>query len=264
MYKLGILGVGKMGSAILDGIVNSNLYDPCEILLSFRTIESSDIYKNKGFNVTINPMDLFNNANIILLAIKPQMFESVLIDSEKLDYTNKCVISIAAGIDINYLENKFPNATVVRAMPNTPSLINYGVTTVCKNKDNDLFIESIKILESIGKVYEINECEMNRTVPLNGSMPAYLFSFAKEFIKNAVDCGIDENLAKKLCVDSIIASAKLIEASNDSLDTLVSNVCSRGGVTIAGLNKLYDNGFDLSIEECYSACIRLADELNAK
>ena len=264
MYKFGVLGVGKMGGAILGGIVNSRLYYKKDMLLSFRTIESSEPYKNKGFNVTTDPTVLFSNTRIILLAIKPQMFESVLGDSNKYDYTDKCIISIAAGIDIDYLENKFPNATIVRAMPNTPSIINYGVTTICSNKKNDLYNKALKILASIGSVYEIEEDEMNKTLPLNGSMPAYLMSFAKEFIKNGIDNGIDKELTKKLCVDTIISSAKLLEASDENIDILISNVCSRGGTTIAGLEKLYNAGFEQAIRECYKACYERANELNTK
>ena len=102
---------------------------------------------------------------------------------------------------------------------------------------------------------------MDATVPLNGSMPAYLELFAKAFIDKAKMDGIDAEIAKKLVCESIISSASLILQSEDDIDTLIKNVCSKGGTTLAGLDKLYEYNFEKAIYECSEACKNRSSEL---
>ena len=105
---------------------------------------------------------------------------------------------------------------------------------------------------------------MDATLPLNGSMPAYLYLFAKTFIEAGVKNGISYDISKELTARSIIASAKMILDSEDSIDTLINNVCSKGGTTIQGLYELYnkDNDFIKAIERCYEECMKRSIELS--
>ena len=263
MYKIAILGVGKMGGAILDGIIKSNLYNKKEILLYIHSKEKLDKYLELGFDATSDVEELFKSAETILLAIKPQMFPEVLDSAKKYNFKDRSVISIAAGLTISYIEGFFKNAFIVRAMPNTPAQIGKGVTTVSsKDSKNPYFTKALNIFNSIGVAYEIKEDKMDASLALNGSMPAYLYYFAKGFIDQAVEDGIDFEVAKKLACESIKSSADLLLASTDSIDTLINNVCSKGGTTIAGLNQLQDNGFIDSIKKCSIACKNRSKELS--
>lgn len=264
MFKLGILGVGKMGSAILEGVIKKEVYSIFDVMLYTPEIEIQNKYKNEGFVIANDEYDLFSNCQTILIAIKPQMFPTVLVNAINLDFTNKCVISIAAGQTISTVESYFKNATVVRVMPNTPALIASASTALCYNRYNELVDKAKEVFCSIGAVEEITEEQMNESLPLNGSMPAYLYLFAKTFIENAVNLGIDYEVSKRLCCNAIIGSAKMILESSDDIDTLINNVCSKGGTTIAGLNELYNNDFKDAIDKCYSACVNRAIELNQK
>ena len=260
--EIGILGVGNMGGAILNGIVSNGLYKKEDILLYIHSLDKLNQYKELGYNVTNDVEDLYKDTKIILLGIKPQMFEEVLKDSHKYDFKDRCIITIAAGLTIKYVSKFFKNGYVVRCMPNTPAKIGRGVTTVCANDiTNPFFKTTLDIFNSIGVALEIEENKMDESLPLNGSMPAYLFYFAKCFIDKAVKEGIDYEVAKNLCLETIKSSADLVLASNDSIDTLISNVCSKGGTTIAGLNQLYDNGFDIAIDKCSEACTKRSKEL---
>ena len=263
MYKIAILGVGKMGGAILDGIVKSGLYNKKEILLYVHSEEKKDKYLNLDYDVTMDVNDLFKSAETIILAIKPQMFSSVLEDAKKYNFKDRAIISIAAGLTINYIEGFFKNAFIVRAMPNTPAQIGKGVTTLCsKDSNNPYFKVALNIFNSIGKAYKIEENQMDDSLALNGSMPAYLFYFAKGFIDQAVEDGIDFEVAKELCLEAIKGSADLVLNSKETIDTLIDNVCSKGGTTIAGLNMLKDNGFIDSIKKCSKACGNRSKELS--
>ena len=147
-------------------------------------------------------------------------------------------------------------------MPNTPALINMAVITYASNNFDSKYVSlAEKIFGSIGSFYKINENQMDATLALNGSMPAYIDLFIKAFIDKAVKDGIDYETAKGLTVESIIASCNLVLKSNDDIDTLIKNVCSKGGTTIAGLDKLYENNFVKAIEECSEACKNRSKEL---
>ena len=263
MYKLGILGVGKMGSSILNGIIKSNLYKKEEVILYIHSIEKLESYKKEGYIVTNNCNDLFKDANIILLGIKPQMFEEVLKDAKLFDFKNKSVISIAAGLTINYVSSFFKNAFIVRCMPNTPSQIGQGVSTLTSlDNNNHFFKEAFNIFSSIGKSYEVDEKYMDDSVVLNGSMPAYLFYFAKCFIDFGMSKGLDYNTAKELTLETMKSSCQLALCDNQDIDTLINNVCSKGGTTIEGLNKLIDNNLKDTVFACGEACAKRSRELS--
>lgn len=262
MKKLGILGVGKMGGSILKGIFNAKLYNADEIIIYTPNKDHQQYYKNLNIEIALNEIDLFEKSQIIILAIKPQMFKEALKDINNLDFVNKYVISIAAGINIKTLEGYFKNAYVIRAMPNTPALIQKATTTVCFNKQNMDKNIVLDIFNSIGQTIEVDEEKIDTAIPLNGSMPAYLYYFCKCFIEYSANYNIDYEMAKQLCVNSIIGSCNMILQSKDSIDTLIDNVCSKKGATLEGLQALYDNNFKESIEKCYKACVNRTIELS--
>ena len=263
MYKLGILGVGKMGGAILDGVVLSKLYDKKEIYLYSPDEETKNKYEALGFSFAKNEKDLFLNSNIILIAIKPQVFGEALVHAKDIDFNGRGVLSIAAGKKIAELESYFKNATITRAMPNLPASIRCGAITACANRYDNLFDEAFKILSSVGSVNKILETQMDETLPLNGSMPAYAYLFAKAFIDYAVKNNIDYKVALDLTCNSIKGSMDMILNNLDTpIETLIQNVCSKGGTTIEGLNKLYDNNFEEIVYECCKACTQRSKELS--
>ncbi len=263
MYKFGILGVGKMGSSILNGILEANIFKKEDILLNLHSDEEVEYYGNKlGFKYVRGAKDLFENSKLILLAIKPQVFPEIEDTAKSLDFKGKGIISICAGITLDYLDKLFKGAEIVRIMPNTPALIKMAVATICSiNTKTETYKLAFEIFNSIGKCYEIDEKFMDATIPLNGSMPAYLELFAKAFIDKAVLDGIDPEVAKKLVCESIISSANLILKSDEPIETLIKNVCSKGGTTLAGLDKLYENDFEKAIHECSEACKNRSAEL---
>lgn len=263
MFKVAILGIGKMGGAILNGLYESKLYKQDEILLHIHNEKKKEEYEKIGFNVTSDVSDLYKNAEIIILAIKPQMFEEVLKDAPSYDFKDKCIISIAAGLSIDYIGKLFKNAYIVRTMPNTPAQIGLGVSTICaKDTKNPFFKEAKDIFSSFGICKEIEEAQMDDALVLNGSMPAYLFYFAKCFIEYAKEKGIDEDTAKALTLETFISSANLALKSDENLDTLISNVCSKGGTTIAGLDKLKENNLKEAVYACATACSNRSKELS--
>ena len=130
-------------------------------------------------------------------------------------------------------------------MPNTPALLQYASTAIAKDKnvDDETFENVKKIFSSIGFVEEISEDKMNEIIPVNGSMPAYLYYFVEAFLEEAVNEGLDYEVSKKLACEAIIGSCKMIMESGKPTDELIKDVCSPGGATLAGLKVLEDEEF---------------------
>ena len=261
-YKLGILGLGKMGSSILFGIIRSNLYSKDEVLLYDVNEEVKNDLKSKGFTFSCNEQELVENVDTLLIAIKPQMFYKL----KELNYSNLSltVVSIAAGKTIANLQEIFGNQKFIRVMPNTPALISSGATAIARgeNVDEETFSKVKQIFASIGVVEEIKEDKMNEIIPINGSMPAYLYYFVQAFIEQGVKDGIDYEVAKKLACEAVIGSAKMILETDKSIDQLIKDVCSPGGATLEGLYVLENEKFKETIYKAFVACVNRAYELS--
>ena len=269
-YKLGILGLGKMGGSILSGIIKSNIYRKSDVLLFDVNETVINNYTNDGFTFALCEKELIEKSEIILIAIKPQMFyrlKELDLDKE-LDnkYSVKTIVSIAAGKTIDDLKEIFGCQKYIRVMPNTPALISCGATAIARDKDvDDETFNNIKnIFESIGVALEISEDKMNEIIPVNGSMPAYLYYFAEGFIEDAVKNGIDYEVAKKLACEAIIGSAKMILETNKPINELIKDVCSPGGATLEGMKALDEGKFKETIYKTSKACIDKAYELSRK
>lgn len=262
-YQLGILGLGKMGSSILSGIIKSEIYQKEEILLFDVNDEIKKKYTDLGYIFSDNEQTLIDNVEMIILAIKPQMFK--VLNNLKIK-DDLVVISIAAGKTIKDLEEIFGKQQFIRVMPNTPSLISYGATAITKSANvlEETFKKAKNIFSSIGIVEEIDESLMNEIIPVNGSMPAYLYYFVEAYIDDATLYGIPYETAKRLACEAIIGSAKMILETGKPIDELINDVCSPGGATLEGLRVLKENNFQEIIKKSNKACIKRAYELSNK
>ena len=262
-YQLGILGLGKMGSSILSGIIKSKIYQKEEVLLFDVNDELKKKYGDLGYKFSDSEQALIDNVEMLILAIKPQMFK--VLNNLKIN-NDLVVISIAAGKTINDLEEIFGKQQFIRVMPNTPSLISHGATAITKSNNvlEETFNKAKNIFESIGVVEEIDESLMNEIIPVNGSMPAFLYYFVEAYIDDATSCGIPYESAKRLACEAVIGSAKMILETGKPIKELINDVCSPGGATLEGLRVLKENNFQEIIKESNKACIKRAYELSNK
>lgn len=262
-YQLGILGLGKMGSSILSGIIKSKIYQKEEVLLFDVNDELKKKYSDLGYKFSDSEQSLIDNVEMLILAIKPQMFK--VLNNLKIN-NDLVVISIAAGKTIKDLEEIFGKQQFIRVMPNTPSLISHGATAITKSANvlEETFNKAKNIFESIGVVEEIDESLMNEIIPVNGSMPAFLYYFVEAYIDDATSCGIPYESAKRLACEAVIGSAKMILETGKPIKELINDVCSPGGATLEGLRVLKENNFQEIIKESNKACIKRAYELSNK
>lgn len=258
--RFGIIGAGKMGSAIGQGVIKSQIFKKDDVFFSDQYQPRIDELNKEGFK-TMSNIELFEKADIVLLAIKPQQIEQVLKELSLVENHAKTIISIAAGIPMAFIKKYIKDINVVRVMPNTPALINSGASAIAFEKEEKIVID---IFKSIGDVEIITEEKMNEVIPLNGSFPAYGYYFARAFIKAGIDAGFDYDVAKNLVASSMIGTAKMIQSCNKSIDELIKDVCSPGGTTIEGVKVFDEANLDAIVKECFDKCVKRAYELGKK
>ncbi len=261
--KIGFLGLGKMGQAILNGILSTNIYMISEIYAYDKFIDDKEKYEAKKVLFLENELDLYSKSDIFFMCVKPQSFTEIYEILKNATNKPKVIVSIAAGISINNISTNLNVNNVIRVMPNLACSINMGVTTISKTASvtDDIFMLVQNIFNSIGISYEVEEEEINSLLPLNGSFPAYLYEYVNGFIKACSNNGIDEMRAREIILQTTIGSCLLALKDLRPLDNLISDICSKKGTTIEGIDVLRKNELDETTGECYQACFKRAEEL---
>lgn len=265
MTKIGFIGTGNMGTAIIKGISKSQLAKNVELFAT--DIDTEKLKSLKEFNVTalINAIEICKNCKYVFLAVKPQMFDELLDNISEFVTEDTVLISIAAGITGEYIKSKtFSNAKVTLVMPNTPLLLGEGATALAKVEPitEPEFNLVCDIFASCGEIAVISEDKMKEIIAINGSSPAFIYLFAKGFIEYAKEQNIDEDIAKTLFSKTLIGSAKMITESGFSIDELIKMVSSPGGTTLKGLDELYKGNLVDVVKNACQACTNRAYELS--
>ena len=261
--KLGIIGAGNMAFAIASGVLNSALINPENIYVSDKDEKKLDAAKKLGINTSTDNAYVAENADIIILAVKPDIYDVVI--KELAGFTENIYVSIAPGISIGYIKSLFKkDVTVVRCMPNTPALVGLGTTAICRdNRISDRDFKTVyDIFSSFGMCTEIREELMNKVVALNGSSPAYVYLVIDAVAKAAEKEGFNYSDALKMAANTVLGSAKMVLESSDSPEVLCDRVCSKGGTTIEAVKCLKNNNLYEIFEEAMKCCTKRAEELS--
>jgi len=233
--KIGFIGAGNMSSSIIRGLLNSGQKKGSLFVSSPNKEDLNQLEKNLGIYTSTNNEDVAKACEILILGIKPNKVSLVLEEiKDEIDVSLPLLISVATGIKINSLENFLSQEVrIIRAMPNTPSSVNAGITALCGNskiKESDL-LDAESIFRSIGTTMKLEENKFDLFTSLIGSGPAYVFYFVESLIEAAEDLEISDE-DKKLLIEKLFeGSLKLSKNSKDSLLTLRNQVTSPGGVT---------------------------------
>ena len=220
--------------------------------------------REKGVGTVSSCKELTEKSDIIVLAVKPQNYDEVLSDVKDAVNEKKVFVTIAAGISIEYVRKGLGTAVAaVRVMPNTPLLLGKGATAMCRSENiqDEDFEKIYQMFALSGEVALLDESQMNAVIAVNGSSPAYVYLFAKAMADYAESCGIDYDKAMNLICATLEGSAAMLRESGDSADVLIEKVSSKGGTTIAALNKLREHGFTEAIRDAMQACTDRAEEL---
>lgn len=263
--KLGLIGCGKMGRALLEGILSKQIVRPDQVLVYDTYKDSVDCLVDElGVSAATDNNQVIEDSDTVLLCVKPQGFLEML---ETLSAsTDRLLISIAAGIRIANIETASNHQhRIIRVMPNTPALVGKGAAAFSlgsKARASDAETTR-ELLGAVGYVTEVTENLLDPVTALSGSGPAYIFAMIESMVSAAVDLGLDEKTALDLATHTVAGAAELVLKTGDSPTLLRENVTSPNGTTFAALESLKANHFDNVIHQALTAACDRSIELGA-
>ncbi|MDD5455529.1 MAG: pyrroline-5-carboxylate reductase [Candidatus Margulisbacteria bacterium] len=260
--KICFIGAGNMGEALIKGLGRDKSAFQIGI---FDTNKERTAVIKKNYKVAILKTVLeINEYEICILAIKPQTVHEVIGELSSFLKKNVLLVSIAAGLTIGFYKKYFPQNRIARVMPNTPALINQGMSGICFSADCSLQHKKIvsKIFENVGDILPIEEKLMNSVTALSGSGPAYFFYFADVFAREALEIGLNYNDALHLISKTMLGAAQMILRNKQTPAELVSMVTSPKGTTEAALKVLQASEISAIIKDTLLGAKKRAEELS--
>lgn len=264
--KIGFLGGGAMGEALMTGLLRAGLVAPSAIYVSDVSTGRLEYLKNKlSVNVMTENSAVVREAGLVILAVKPQVMPSLLEEIAPVVRPEQTVISIAAGITTGFIESYFEcPIPVVRVMPNTPCLVGEGASAVSagKHAGRDSVEKALAILSAAGKAVEVHEALLDCVTGLSGSGPAYMYVILEGFIDGAVRLGLPRDVAKVLITQTMLGAAKMVLETGEHPGKLKDMVTTPGGTTIAGLFALEEGALRATLMKAVEAATRRSRELS--
>ena len=262
--KLGFIGVGNMGEALVKGLIGSGAAKPQEILVSARRPERvEELVRLYGVRGGTNA-EVARDADIVVLAVKPQILDQVLRGVAHELSRDKLVVSVAAGVPIAAIERRLsPPMRIVRSMPNTPATVGAGATAIALGEHatpEDLVVAKA-IFDSVGLTVQLEEAQLDAVTGLSGSGPAYIFLIIEALADAGVKVGLSRRSALQLAAQTVLGSAKLLIESGQHPGLLKDGVTSPGGTAIAGLHTLEAGGLRNLLMNAVEAATRRSKEL---
>ena len=262
---LGFIGCGNMAQAMLKGILGKKLYDAEDVIVSRRNeMVLNQLKEQFKVQVSTDNRQVAKSADVLVLAVKPFQFETVIREIRDDIKEDTLVISIAAGQTMENIERLFgKNIKLVRSMPNTPALVLEGATGVCFNEkisDEDKKT-AMDIFSSFGIAREVPESMIDAVIGVSGSSPAYVFLFIEAMADAAVAEGMPRAQAYELAAQSVLGSAKMVLETGKHPGELKDMVCSPAGTTIEAVRVLEKEGFRSAVMEAIKACVKKAREM---
>ena len=242
--RVGFIGAGNMATALIKGIIGSGLYSPDMLNVYDNDPDKlKTMYKTYHVEGVLSNKELVKACDIIILAVKPQVMNAVLEEIKGEVTKNHVVISIAAGIKIGSIQDLGKDVPVIRVMPNTPALIQRGVSAVAAGEavTPEQMNIALEILKAVGIAFTVDEAMMDAVTAVSGSGPGFIFRIMEYFIEAAENQGFDKDTATKMVIRTFLGASMLAEGSELPLSELRKMVTSPGGTTEAGLKYLDTN-----------------------
>jgi pyrroline-5-carboxylate reductase len=276
MTNIAFIGAGNMASAIMGGLIE-NGFAATSIYASDPSQEKLDELNTKfGINTNTNNQAVIEQADVVIVAVKPQVMELVLSPLQgALKAKQPLLISVAAGINLNSLMQwagaDNDKLAIVRCMPNTPALVGQGASGLLANSNVSAQQKELSetILNAVGiSLWVEKESELDAVTAVSGSGPAYYFLFMEAMIEAGKKLGLSESTAKQLTLKTALGAATMASESSDSPAQLRKNVTSPNGTTEQALNSFVESGIEAIVEKALKAAndrsVSLSEELGVK
>ena len=263
--KITFIGGGVMAEAIIDGILKARLCTADQIRVG-EPLKSRRAYLENKYAVKVNQTNLsaIDDADIVVLSIKPQNLREVLSELKGRLSRDKTIISIIPGVSLATLSHGLNHNEVIRVMPNAPAQIGNGMSVWASSDivPEPRISETQKILGTLGEQLRVpDEKFIDMATALSGSGPAYVFLFIEALVDAGVNLGMPRDMALKLVLQTVLGSTKLVKASGRHTSDLKDLVASPGGTTIAALMTLEQNGFRSAIADAVVVAYKKSLEL---
>jgi len=244
--SVGFVGAGNMGEALIKGLLAANLV-PAEAIhaTDVRLERLKELNRQYGIQISSDNAELIRRADIVILAVKPQIMDAVLMEIAPAVTRRKLLISIAAGVSTAKIRAVLhKDARLIRVMPNTPALVLEGVTAVAKAEglEADDLETAGEIFGAVGRVVVLGEELMDAVTGLSGSGPAYIAVVIESLADGGVRMGLDRITAMTLATQTVLGAATLLRETGLHPGAVKDMVCSPGGTSIAGIAALEEGG----------------------
>ena len=262
-----VVGGGRMGEAIVAGLLASGTLSGDRIVVvepdeaRCRTLNAAHAVK-----CVTHVVEAIAEANIVLLAVKPQVVDSVTADIAERLRPGTLVVSIAVGVTCARLESHLPAGTpVVRVMPNTPAMVREGMSVVSGGSEATAeHVDLVRVMFSaLGRAVVLDERYQDAAAAISGSGPAYAAAFVDALARAGVRHGLPRDVAQMLAVQTLRGTMTLLETTGQHPQQLVDAVTSPGGTTIAALEAMEARGFRTAVADGVTAAVKRAKELGS-
>ena len=261
---IALLGAGVMGSTLLAALVRSG-HDPQDLVVADRWAErAAQVAGDHGARTAASDAAVAE-ADVVVLAVKPQDMAALMEQVHDEVRPGTLVVSIAAGITTEFLEHHLPAGTsVVRAMPNTPALVDQGMTGISPGRhcSPDQLNQARQLLRSVGQVIVLDESHQDAVTAISGSGPAYIFYVVEAMIEAGVLLGLPRDTATELVVQTLYGAATMIRETGTHPTVLREQVSSPGGTSVAALRALEDHKVRAAFLTAMEAAARRSHELS--
>ncbi len=261
--KIAFIGGGNMAEALLRGLLRGE-FSPTDIIVAEPLAARREVLAGAyQVQITDDNREATAAADLVLLAVKPQLAGTVLAGIAGAFSRKKLLLSILAGTSTSVLEAHLPDSPrVVRAMPNTPALVGEGATALCAGRFTEAadLATASRLFASVGSVVIVGEAQMDAVTGLSGSGPAYVFTIIEALADGGVKEGLPRDTALALATQTVLGAARLVREGEHPA-VLRDRVCSPGGTTIAGIKALEERGLRAALMEAVSQAAERSREL---
>ena len=257
--KISFIGAGSMAEAIISGIIEKGVAAPQRVMATNRSDEKklARLKSDYGIQVTYDSKALFDETDIVVLAVKPKDAEEVLHQIKHYLQPQTLFISVLAGISIPYLESILKvRCPIVRAMPNTSATIGKGATALAFNDRVTATDQKIalSLFHAVGIAEVVAEEQLDAITGLSGSGPAYIYYIVEAMEQSAVEIGLEKEMAKNFILQTLSGATEMLQKPGNTAQSLRQAVTSPGGTTEAGINILQQH----QVKEAFISCIKEA------
>ncbi len=263
--KVALLGAGKMGGILLQAFLNKGLFRPENIRATVQHPErAKTLAAQWGVSVSTDNLAAARNSDLILLGVKPQTVPEVLAQIRPALTAKKTIISFAASVKTGAIEKAAGiDLAVIRAMPNTPSLLGCGATALCRGKfvtDEQLAVAE-QVFASVGRTVTVDEKHMDAVTALSASGPAYIYIILESLAEGGVKVGLPRDIATLLAAQMALGAATMVLETGSHPALLKDAVTTPAGCTIDGILELEEGGLRVTLIKAVMRAAQRAKEL---